>query len=241
MFGRPSLRAAVTTVAAAGVLVAGADLVSYAATGNPLILGHSNSAGGTTALRNTGRGPALSLNNIKSAPPLVVNSSKVVKHLDADKLDGLSANQVNPAVVEYRLGSSGTISNDDHFFIVPAPAGDQRFTMTGIWTSTQSADSIECLVFDKRYLNDTTNLHYIFAAFNKSESDPDANFIQQGNYVHFTKHQKLLLGCSTSGDTGTVSTAGGPIVFAFHKVHANVKHGTPFAPKSSIRNRTFLR
>src|ERR1043165_7103124 len=85
---RPSLRAVLTTVAAAAVLVGGADLTAYAATGNAFILGHSNSAGGTTSLKNTGRGPALSLNNIKSAPPLVVNSRKVVKNLNADTVDG---------------------------------------------------------------------------------------------------------------------------------------------------------
>ena len=84
MTPRPSLRSVGTTVAAAAVLVAGANLASYAATGNALVLGHHNSAGTTTALKNTGRGPALSLNSIKSAPPLVVNSKKMVKHLNAN-------------------------------------------------------------------------------------------------------------------------------------------------------------
>jgi hypothetical protein len=81
MFRRPSIRASVTTLPAAGILVGGANLASYAATGHPLILGHANSAVGTTALKNVGRGPALSLNSAKSSSPLVVNSSKLVKHL----------------------------------------------------------------------------------------------------------------------------------------------------------------
>jgi hypothetical protein len=68
MLRRPSLRASLTTVAAATVLVAGADLASYAATGHPLVLGQSNSAVGTTSLKNLGRGPALSLNAAKSSP-----------------------------------------------------------------------------------------------------------------------------------------------------------------------------
>jgi hypothetical protein len=59
----------VTTLAAAAVLVGGAELASYAATGDPLILGHANSAGITTSLKNLGRGPALSLNSSKLFSP----------------------------------------------------------------------------------------------------------------------------------------------------------------------------
>ena len=241
MFTRPSFRTAATTLAAAAVLVGGANLASYAATGNPLILGHSNAAGGTTALKNTGRGPALSLNNIKSAPPLVVNSSKMVKHLNANQVGGMTAAQLSPKVLQYRLSTANLATAGTHFFVVPAPPGDQRFTLTGIWTSSNSADSISCLVVDKRYVSDPSNVNYVYAVFDKTLSDPDANFIQQGNYVHFSKHQKLILGCSTSGDTGTVSTAGGPIVFAFHAVHAQVKHGTPYTAKPGLRAPSALR
>ena len=63
MTRRPSLRSVVTTLAAAAVLVGGANLASYAATGNALVLGHANNSVGTTSLKNAGRGPALSLNS----------------------------------------------------------------------------------------------------------------------------------------------------------------------------------
>ena len=91
MIHRPSLRATVTTLAAAAVLVGGAQLTSYAATGHPLLIGKSNSGVGTTTLKNAGRGPALGLNTSKSAPPLVVNSSKMVKHLNANAVGGKTA------------------------------------------------------------------------------------------------------------------------------------------------------
>ena len=54
MIHRPSLRATVTTLAAAAVLVGGAQLTSYAATGHPLLIGKSNSGVGTTTLKNAG-------------------------------------------------------------------------------------------------------------------------------------------------------------------------------------------
>ena len=109
MLRRPSVRASVTTIAAATILVGGANVAAYAASGHPLILGHANSAGTTTSLKNTGRGPALSLNSARSVAPLVVNSSTMVKHLNANKVGGLTASQLNPAITTYRLGSPGAL------------------------------------------------------------------------------------------------------------------------------------
>jgi hypothetical protein len=125
MIGRPSLRASVTTLAAAALLVGGANLASYAATGKPLILGHANKAGSTTSLKNTGRGPALSLNSIKSAPPIKVNSSKMVKHLNANKVGGKTAAQLNPSVWRYHLGTTNATltPNGEHLFTTSLPKG----------------------------------------------------------------------------------------------------------------------
>jgi hypothetical protein len=236
MFHRPSVRASVTTLAAAGILVGGANLATYAATGQPLILGHANSAGTTTSLKNLGRGPALSLNSSKHSSPLTVNSAKLVKHLNADKLGGKSANQINPAVTEYRIGSGpgATVSNATHFFTIGAPAGDQEWSMTGVWASDTTADSMTCLLLDKRYLIDSSNIAYIYAYFSKTLSDPDSNFIQSTGVAHFGTHQKLLFGCSTDGDTGPVRVAQ-PITFTFHKIAAKLKHGTSFSPKAALR------
>ena len=105
---RPSLRATVTTLAAAVVLVGGAQLTSYAATGHPLLIGKANSGVGTTSLKNAGRGPALSLNTSKSSPPLAVNSKKLVKNLNAASVGGKSAAQLEPTVWRYHLGKDNT-------------------------------------------------------------------------------------------------------------------------------------
>jgi hypothetical protein len=229
---RPSLRAALTTVAAAAVLVTGAGLASYAATGHPLILGHANKAGGTTSLKNTGRGPALSLNSIKSAPPIKLNSSKMVKHLNANMVGGMTASNLNGYDL-YKLGTpGGTISMDPHFFTIKPPVGTVHYSLTGIWTSETSGDSLECLVFDQRILSDTSNIAYVFAEFSKSTSDPDAPFINQQGFAKFTKSQRLLIGCAGSG-TGPIEIAQ-PITFAFHTVGAKVKQGTPFNPRNAV-------
>jgi hypothetical protein len=228
---RPSLRVGLTTVAASVVLVTGAGLASYAATGNALILGHANKAGGTTALKNTGRGPALSLNSIKSAPPLVVNSNKMVKHLNANMVGGMTAKTLNGYDL-YKLGTpGGTISIDPHFFTIKPPTGYVHYALTGIWTSATSSDSLTCLIFDKRFLTDSSNLAYIYAEFLHASSDPDGPFINQQGFAKFTKSQRLLIGCSASG-TGPIEIAQ-PITFSFHTVGATIKHGTPFAPKNA--------
>ncbi len=82
---------------AAVVLVGGANLAAYAANGHPLLLGGKNSETKTATVTNTGKGAALSLNSSKKSPPLAVNSSKVVKHLNADKVGGKSATDLADA------------------------------------------------------------------------------------------------------------------------------------------------
>jgi hypothetical protein len=228
---RPSLRVGLTTVAASVILVSGAGLASYAATGNAFVLGHANKAGATTSLKNTGRGPALSLNSIKSAPPITLNSSKMVKHLNANMVGGMTAKTLNGYDL-YKLGTpGGTISTDPHIFTIKPPTGYVHYSLTGIWTSTTSTDNLTCLIFDKRFLTDSSNIAYIYAEFSHSVSDPDAPFINQQGFAKFTKSQRLLIGCETSG-TGPFQIAQ-PITFAFHAVGAAIKHGTPFSPKNA--------
>ena len=60
-----------------------------AANGNPLLLGQTNKASKITELK-TGKTP-LKLTSKQGKAPLVVNSSKKVAKLNADKLDGVSS------------------------------------------------------------------------------------------------------------------------------------------------------
>jgi hypothetical protein len=222
MFRRPSLRASVTTLAAAAVLVGGADLASYAATGHPLILGHANSAVGSTSLKNLGRGPALSLNSAKSSPPLVVNSSKMVKHLNANMTGGKTGAQLEPNTLRYRLGQDGgTLTSDAHFFSTKLPAGTYQVQMSGILTSSVATDQYICAVGDRQKVlaNDITGLYtYAVAPYS-------APVISDVYTTKISKNRPVLFGCNTSG-TGTVTVAKA-VQFTFRAISVKDKKGTP--------------
>jgi hypothetical protein len=81
--------------AAAGAIAAisltvGSLGIAAAANGGSLVLGHHNTATTTTTLADS-KGTPLTLIGKKSKPPLSVNSSQLVKHLNASLLDGQSA------------------------------------------------------------------------------------------------------------------------------------------------------
>jgi hypothetical protein len=100
----PHLRGRVLPVTlAAVVLVGGANLAAYAANGHPLLLGGSNNETKTATVTNTGKGPALSLKTSRKSPPLAVNSSKVVAHLNADSVDGKGASALTTNVITYTV------------------------------------------------------------------------------------------------------------------------------------------
>jgi hypothetical protein len=79
-------------VGAIGVLAlsVGGIGVATAANGGSLVLGHANSATHTTTLADS-HGTPLALKAKPGHPPLTVNSKALVKHLNADELDGSSA------------------------------------------------------------------------------------------------------------------------------------------------------
>jgi hypothetical protein len=90
-------------VAAAAVLVAGANVASYAANGHAFLLGKSNAESKTASLSNSGRGPALTLHSRSNSPALAVSNSKLVKKLNADKVDGKNAADLQTTTQTYRV------------------------------------------------------------------------------------------------------------------------------------------
>jgi len=239
---RPSLRVGLTTVAASVILVAGAGLASYAATGQAFVLGHANKAGGTTSLKNTGRGPALSLNSIKSAPPLVVNSKKMVKNLNANMVGGKTAAQLAPKMTRVRIGTNGgTLSNAQHFVTFKAPAGSYKVTTTGLWTSTVNTDSITCLAADQALFPSGSDLSLVWALLqrNLDSTGGDNVNLSSTQYVQIPKGRHAVVGCTTVGDTGTVTLIQ-PINFSFEPITSKLTHGTPFTIAKHARVRTLL-
>ncbi len=98
------LRSRTTAIlAAAVVLVGGANLAAYAANGRPLLLGKVNTETRSATIKNTGAGPALKLKTRASAPPLAVNSRKKVTRLNADLVDGKNAADLQTVTKSYAI------------------------------------------------------------------------------------------------------------------------------------------
>jgi hypothetical protein len=109
--------AALLAVALALVITGGVAGVA----GQALILGQSNSAGGsqthltanlsaaTLKVSQFGSGSPLSLKGSTNKPPMVVNSKEKVENLNADRVDGKNAGQFLPSAW-YRQSDSVTIA-----------------------------------------------------------------------------------------------------------------------------------
>lgn len=91
--------AVVSTAALVGLLAANG--VAFAATGHGVLLGHANSSAGATGLTRTGPGPALALKVRAGSAPLTVSSDRLVKHLNADAVDGQSARALQTRATRY--------------------------------------------------------------------------------------------------------------------------------------------
>ena len=97
-------------LAGAALVVGGLNVASYAATGHPLNLGGKNSEKRTTTLTNTGKGPALSLKSGRRAPALAVSNTKLVKHLNADLVDGQNAAALQTQATTWTIPPGSTLA-----------------------------------------------------------------------------------------------------------------------------------
>jgi hypothetical protein len=89
---RRALTAPVALIGAGGLVVWGIG-VADAATGGGFVLGKVNKESSTATLTNS-RGIPLSLKAKSGYPPLAVNSSKLVPHLNAAEVGGLTASKL---------------------------------------------------------------------------------------------------------------------------------------------------
>ncbi len=106
----------------AALVTVGLNAAAYGATGGTFLLGKDNVANQTTKLRNTGDGAALSLRTQTGEPPLAVTSGAKVVKLNADKVDGLSAADLQTRATVFKLpntGYSGVTSFDLDLGLAP--------------------------------------------------------------------------------------------------------------------------
>jgi hypothetical protein len=143
-----SWRTAAAVVSSAALLAVGADSISYAAAGHSVLLGKSNSAGNTTTIKNTGRGPALALDSGKRVPSLKVSSRKLVKNLNAEMLGGKGSKELAPTTTKLKTGAPGAMPVPN-LYEVNVPTGDYLVSMFGLYSSTDPNPFLACTLFDK--------------------------------------------------------------------------------------------
>lgn len=92
-----TIRGRVLPVVGAAVLAGVANVTAYAANGHALLLGRVNNESSTTTVSTSGKDPAVTFHTAGRTPPFAVNSDRLVKHLNADSLDGLHAKALSHA------------------------------------------------------------------------------------------------------------------------------------------------
>jgi hypothetical protein len=125
------IRSLISALAVGLMLVVGIDYVTYAATGQSLVLGKTNSASSATTIQRTTAGPAVSF-KVKSGAPFAVGSSTKVSKLNADKVDGLDSSQLRAKtyVSAFQPDACAGVSN------VP---GDSWTRITNVGTFTKAS------------------------------------------------------------------------------------------------------
>ncbi|GAB2771175.1 hypothetical protein GCM10027020_25300 [Nocardioides salsibiostraticola] len=120
------------------VLIGGVNYAAYAANGKPLLLGKFNVETKKSILKNKGSGPALHLKTKPGQPPLAVNRSVKVNKLNADRVDGANAADLESLVHVYELPSAA--SAPDHEIGFPGlPPGLYAVDYTVITSGVQVA------------------------------------------------------------------------------------------------------
>ena len=137
-----SLRPSVPLLVAAGVLVVGSATAAQA-TGHGVRLGGTSTSSHTTTLRMTGKGPALDLRTHSFAPPLAVTSEQRVKHLNADHVDGASADDLRTSAIAYVLPDHEATSVIDVSF--PHLSGGSQLVAASVrFTGLSAGVSVRC-------------------------------------------------------------------------------------------------
>jgi hypothetical protein len=195
-------------LAAVVVLLAplGADTVAFAATGHSLVAGKLNSSGETTVVKNTGKGPALVLKSKGRSPSLGVSSERLVRRLNADRLDGRHAEDLAPLTHQLTIMQPGETLTDARFFNVSLPAGDYLITFNGVFSGSGTK---YCVLGDAQRIRK-----------DKPEAvlaDQTEAFRIGGSTVATLDGQSLVVGCNAF-DTDHELTAVTPVTVSFREL-----------------------
>ena len=120
-------------LASTALLVLGLDYVTVAATGQGVFLGHGNRGQSTTTVTNTGAGPALRLKRTQDGgPALAVDSDAKIRHLNADKVDGVSAERLGSNAVTFKAGKRGGVVHGTRVWDTPVKPGAYQVSLQAV-------------------------------------------------------------------------------------------------------------
>jgi hypothetical protein len=196
------------------LVVAGTGIAD-AANGGSLVLGHHNAATSTTTLTDN-HGTPLALHGKTSDPPLTVNSSKEVKHLNAATVGGKSASalETSGSVGSYYSYSGTTLTEETLPFagtlivktatvapgnyIVNASAGFNVSTSGGTFNSDETAGT-HC------YIGTSTNSSEGFE--NVGSSDNPWGSVSLTYPLHVKTAEAVGVYCYTQASSVTIYDA----------------------------------
>ena len=140
----PDLRTSAAVLAVAAAAFTGIDGIAVATTGQPLLLGKSNSADHATRIAMTTRGTALQLSVKAGQPPFTVNSTTKVANLDADLLDGLSSDRVINRVWTYAVPAMSASAGNASFTFPRLPPGIYLASYSITARTSDGATYLDC-------------------------------------------------------------------------------------------------
>jgi hypothetical protein len=204
---RITLSRSVAIAVAAGVLVVGTDFATFGVTGNSMILGHFNSAHATTTLTNRAGGPALRLRNARAGyPPLAVNSDKVVRHLNADALDGRTATDLTSHAITFSAGRRGERIPRTRLWNLPVEPGLYELSFKAAIIprrgSVQAPVQAICGVADLLTFGPRT---HIYTADSATYIGDFPAVMSGAEVVRIRSAQQPALICTTAGNTAGVN------------------------------------
>ncbi len=222
-------RTGLAVIGAAALLIGGIDVAAEGAKGvKPLLLGGKNKAAKTTKVSSK-KGPALSL-KAKKGPALAVNSTDLVKNLNADTVDGKDASTLVPTTTRYVVGAPHTVPGS-YFFQITLQPGTYQLAFHGSFQETTPGGpgfSAICLVADPAVLTPPVQPELIYLADIAEETSAPTLTQDAGSFT-FTQPATLDYGCQLTGD----ATFGSAWVFTVQPV-PNYANGSG-APTVFIR------
>jgi hypothetical protein len=220
---RISWRTPATVIAGADVLGFAANGISYAATGESLIGGHSNTTGRTTTLKTSGPGPALSLvSRGDQRPSLSVSSKARVKNLNASLLAGRTADSLATHAQTFLAGQADTTLDDTTAFRIPVRPGAYDVSFQGAFAPVEMTETgiVECFITDG-------HLSRVYAGATSVIGSDGIPLPSAANVVRIPRGSGVLAGCFASAPVTFIQ----PLSVSFTKVDSqSVKH----APDLSV-------